>query len=215
MEGNLSWRHALAFLVTLTSAWLIWNGTRLVLTEPDRSKHMPVMHVSLARPPAPPAPPKVVPKPPKPTVQKPVAARTPLETSPHAIGPPPMTNAPVAAQNTSSSPPAPPAPPAPSENVPLQNTYLATVREAIEEQKRYPDSKDARLQQPSGIVTVWLVLNRSGELVNSGIENSAGSLLDRAAKESVKRASFPPFPASAWPNEQQHRFTAELNFHSQ
>ena len=75
--------------------------------------------------------------------------------------------------------------------------------------------KDARLQQPSGIVTVWLVLNRSGELVDLGIENSAGSILDRAAKDSVKRASFPPFPASAWPNEQQHRFTAELNFHPQ
>ena len=36
MEGNLSWRHALAFLVTITSAWLIWNGTHLILTEPDR-----------------------------------------------------------------------------------------------------------------------------------------------------------------------------------
>lgn len=215
MEGRISWRHTLALIVTLTSAWLIWTGTHLVLTEPDRIKHMPVMHVSLARPPAPPAPPKVVPKPPKPVVQKAVAARKPLETSPHAIGPPPATNAPVAAQNASSAPPAPPAPPAPAENLSLQNTYLATARAAIEEEKRYPMSKDARLQQPSGTVTVWFVLNRSGELQDAGVVQSAGSILDRAATESVKRASFPPFPASAWPNEQQHRFTADLYFHPQ
>src|SRR5271156_4874432 len=107
MEGILSWRHALALLITLTSAWLIWNGTHLVLTEPDRFPHTPLMHVALATPPAPPAPPKVVPTPPKPIVQKQVASRTPTETSPHAIGPSVANNAPVTSQNTTSTPPEP------------------------------------------------------------------------------------------------------------
>jgi len=211
MDRSFSWRHTLAFLITIVSAVLIWNGTHLVLTEADRTPHTPLMHVSLAKPSPPaPQPPKVVPKPPKPVVQKQVASRAPLETSPHAIGPP-VSNAPVTNQNA--SPPSPPAPAAPSENLSLQNTYLIAVRGAVEEQKRYPMSKDARLQQPSGTVTVWFVIGRSGELVDSGVEQSAGSILDRAAIESVKRASFPPFPAGAWPSESQHRFTVDLNFH--
>ena len=211
MEGNLSWRHALAFFVTLTSAWLIWHGTRLVLTEPDRLAHTPLMHVSLREPP-PPAPPKVQPKPPKPIVQKPVASRTPIETSPHAIGPP-VTNTAPAAQQTAA--PAPPAPQTPPENVSLESTYRASVNAAINEQKRYPMSKDARLQQPTGTVIVWFTLNRDGQLQDAGIEESAGSILDRAALESVRRASFPPFPQGVWPGETQLRFKADLYFHPQ
>jgi protein TonB len=214
MEGSFSWRHALALLVTLTSAWLIWTGTRLVLTEPDKTAHMPLMHVSLVTPPAPPAPPKVAPKPPKPVVTKQVASRTPVETSPLGRGPQ-TTDAPVTNQPASPSPPAPPAPAAPAENLSLENTYISTVHAAIEEQKRYPMSKDARLQQPSGTVTVWFVLNRSGALVESGIEQSAGSILDPAALASVKRASFPPFPTDAWTNESQHRFKVEIYLHPQ
>jgi periplasmic protein TonB len=213
MEEHLSWRHALALFVTLTSAWLIWHGTRLILTEPSRARHLPLMHVSLASPPAPPAPvlPKVVPKPPKPVVPKQVATRTPIQTSPHAIGPP-VVNAPVTSQNVAPSPPSPPAPAAPAENLSLESTYLASARAAIEQEKRYPMSKDARLQQPSGTVTVWFVLNRAGELQDIGIAGSAGSILDRAAIESVRRTTFAPFPTELWPRDSQHRFIVYLRF---
>ncbi len=217
MEEYFSWRYALALLVTIASAWLIWNGTHLVLTEPDRLHQAPVIHVSLAHPPAPPAPvpPKVVPKPPKPVADK--AGR-----DPHAGGNLrtcdrdrlSRPNAPVST-TASASPPSPPAPPAPVGNVSLQSTYISSVHAAIEQQKRYPMSKEARLQQPSGTATVWFVLNRAGELQESGIEESAGGILDRAALESVHRATYPPFPATTWPGEEQHQLhRSELHFSS-
>jgi protein TonB len=214
MEGNFSWRHALALLITLTSAWLIWNGTRLVLTEPDRAPHTPLMHVSLAKVETPPAPPKVVPKPPKPVVAKQVASRTPIETSPRAIGPP-VANASVSSQNANPSPPAPPAPAAPAENVSLESTYEASVHAAIEQEKRYPMSKDARLEQPSGTVVLWVTLNRAGELEDVSIEQSAGSILDRAAIETVRRTTYPPFPASVWPNDSKARLKVPIHFSPQ
>jgi len=213
-SGGFSLRHALAFFVTFVAAVMFWYGTHLVLSEADKTPHTPVMHVSLARPPAPPAPtpPKVVPKPPKPVVQKRVASRTPRENSPHGTAPP-ASNAPVSNKDASPTPPAPPAPPAPSEDMSAQNTYFVAVRAAVEEQKRYPDSKDARLQQPSGTVIVWFTLDRTGQLLDSGIEQSAGSILDRAARDSVRRATFPPFPSGAWPGESQHRFSVDLKLH--
>jgi protein TonB len=213
MEGQFSWRHALALLITLTSAWLIWNGTRLVLTEPDHAAHAPVMHVSLAQPPAPPVPvpPKVVPKPPKPVVQKQVASRTPIVQSAHAVGPP-ITNAPVASQNANPTPPAPPAPAAPAENMSLELAYESSVHAAIEEEKRYPMSKDARLSQPQGTVVLWVTLSRAGELEDVTIEQSAGSILDRAAIETVKRTTYPPFPSGVWPNDSRARLKVPIHF---
>jgi periplasmic protein TonB len=210
MEGNLSWRSALALLIALTSAWLIWHGTRLILTEPDRLGHAHLMHVSLASPPAPPAPPKVVPKPPKPVVQKKVASRTPVETSPHGMAPPP-TNVPETSANTAPSP-EPQSSPAPQENLSLENTYNSSCYAAIEEQKRYPQSKDARLQMPSGTVVVSFVLDRSGALQSAAVSQSAGSILDRAAIESLHRAQCPPFPGGVWPGQPQHSFTINLRF---
>lgn len=215
MESNFSWRHVLALLITLSSAWLIWTGTHLVLTEPDHSHPAPLMHVSLAHPPAPPAPPKVVPKPPKPVITKPVASRTPIQTSPRAIGPPVAVNAPVTSQNAAPSTPAPTAPATPPQNVSLESAYFASVRAAVEEQKRYPMTKDARLEQPSGTVTVAFVLNRSGELLSSEVTGSAGSILDRAALESVRRTTYPPFPSDAWPGASQHSFQVDLRLHPQ
>ncbi|HTW34050.1 MAG TPA: energy transducer TonB [Rhizomicrobium sp.] len=216
MEGGISWRHILALLITLTSAWLIWNGTHLVLTEADHSPRTPVMHVSLAKPPAPPVPvpPKVVPKPPKPIVQKQIASRTPVETSPHAIGAP-VTNAPVASQNANPSPPAQPAPAAPAENISLELAYEASVHAAIEQEKRYPMSKDARLEQPSGTVVLWVTLDRAGELEDVSIEQSAGGILDRAAIETVRRTTYPPFPSGIWPNDSKARLKVPIHFSPQ
>jgi len=173
------------------------------------------MHVSLATPPAPPAPPKVIPKPPKPVVTKQVVSRTPIETSPHAIGPTVAANAPVTSQNAAPATPTPPAPAAPAENTTLESAYEASVNQAIQEQKRYPMSKDARLTQPKGTVVLWITLNRAGELQDAVIDESAGSILDRAAIETVHRTSYPPFPASIWPNDSRARLKVAIHFSPQ
>ncbi len=216
MEQQFSWRHAFALLVTFAAALTVWFGTRLILTEPPRPPIVHLMHISLAPPPAPPAP-VVLPKPapPKPAVVKQRVTRTQSVPTPTTNGPVVATSAPLSAETSQSSSPAPPSTAPAAANVSLQSTYINSVRAAVEEQKRYPMSKDARLQQPQGTVTVWFILNRDGSLVDSGIEVSAGNLLDRAALESVRRATFPPFPASVWPGEAQHRFQTELYYKPQ
>jgi protein TonB len=212
-EEHLSWRHALALITTVTAALLIWNGTHLVLTEPERSSSGSSMHVSLAQPPAPPAPPKQIPKPPKPIASKQPASRAPIVPSQHAVGPPVIADAAIASENSTSSPPGQPTPSAgPVANVSLESTYFASVLAAVEQQKRYPMTKDARLQHPRGTVIVLLVLDRSGKLLDSSIAQSAGSILDRQALETVQRASYPPFPATVWPSETQHRFEVSVYF---
>src|SRR3974390_2701307 len=147
MEEGFSWRYPFALLVTITAAWLIWHGTRLVLTEPDHQRATSLMHVSLASPPAPPAPPKVVPKPPKRAVARQKVTRSSQALPTRSTnGPIVATNAPLATQTSETAVPAPATP----ANVSLQSTYIASIREAVEQQKRYPMSKDARLQQPQG-----------------------------------------------------------------
>jgi protein TonB len=211
MTEHFSWRHVLAFLVTIVAVWLIWSGTRLVLTEPVHKPQPNLMHISLASPPAPVVPPKVTPKPPKPVASKTPSQRTPVETPSHTPGPPVVENAPVSAQ--ASAPPAPAAPPAqPPDSAAVNSSYAARVRAAIEAQKHYPMSKDARLEQPRGTVGVWVELTRDGTIVDAGIEESAGSILDRQALETVRRATYPPFPAGAYPGQSQQRFAASLNF---
>jgi len=69
------------------------------------------------------------------------------------------------------------------------------------------------MQRPSGRVVVWFVLNRNGQLQDVGIVDSSNSiLLDNAALTTVRRASFPAWPDSAWAGQSTHRFTATLDF---
>ena len=215
MEGNFSWRHALAFLVTITSAWVIWRGTHLVLTEPDHFAHTPLMHVSLQAPPTPPAPPKVQPKPPKPIVQKQVASRTPLETSPHAIGPPVTNNAPVTSQNATPTPPSPPAPAGPTENMTLEFDL------SRERGLGHQPAEALSAVEGCAIATTQRHGRRVADLGSAGQPAGCrhraigGSLLDRAALESVHRATFAPIRDDLWPGESKVRFTANQYFHPQ
>jgi protein TonB len=95
----------------------------------------------------------------------------------------------------------------------LEGEYIAKLRATIDGAKRYPTGRQASQQRPQGSVKLWFVLNRAGALVELGVfPGEASFLLEDAAKAAVRRSSFPPFPASAWPSDEQHKFTTELNF---
>ena len=93
----------------------------------------------------------------------------------------------------------------------LSRLHLSDV--TIDAAKRYPTGRQASQQRPQGSVKLWFVLNRTGALVELGVFlGDASFLLEDAAKAAVRRSSFPPFPAGAWPSDEQHKFTTELNF---
>ena len=69
--------------------------------------------------------------------------------------------------------------------------YLNKIRSLIEENKKYPFI--ARRKGIEGKVLLIFTINKKGYLQNIKIEKSSGyAILDKAAIESVKKAS--PFP---------------------
>ena len=61
--------------------------------------------------------------------------------------------------------------------------------------------------------TADIVIERDGSVVDSGIESSSNSmLLDDAARKTINRAAFAPFPEDSYKGESTHRFTADLEF---
>ena len=109
--------------------------------------------------------------------------------------------------------PRPLAPPAQPTTAADDDAYAARVRAYLESIKHYPTSKEARLQRPRGTVNVWVVVNRSGDMKEAGIEDSSGSMiLDGAALNTVRGASYPAFPPDAFKGQATHRFTVQLNY---
>lgn len=108
--------------------------------------------------------------------------------------------------------PAAPPPPPPIASNP-EGAFTALLRAQINASKRYPTGRDISLQRPKGKVVVWFTLLRSGTVQDAGIEDSSDSIaLDQAALSTVRRASFPSFPDTAWPDQASHKFTATLDF---
>jgi len=106
-----------------------------------------------------------------------------------------------------------PAPPAPESSHESEDHYIAGVRSHLEAIKRYPTSREARLEHPVGRVEIWFILDHAGKLEDVGIEKSSGSpILDQAAISTVKRGEYSAFPTDAWKGEATHRFTVQLNF---
>ncbi len=94
-----------------------------------------------------------------------------------------------------------------------EDSFVGRIHAALEANKRYPTGREASQQRPTGIVKVWFVLSRSGALIDCGVaEPSPSILLDKAALSTVRRASFPAMPEDAWPGQEQHRFSAQLEF---
>lgn len=168
-------------------------------------------------PPPKPEPPKPVPKPtpkpePKPEpkrVAKPVSKPTPAPVTPviakAAPAPAPVTP-PVAP---------PPAPAAPKvDTAALEGGYMQGLRSDVDRFKQYPSGRQASLERPTGDVVVWMLVDRAGNVLDSGIEKPASSmLLNRAASTSLKRIKqVKPFPEQAFGGRNQHRFTATFNY---
>jgi protein TonB len=88
------------------------------------------------------------------------------------------------------------------------NAYNALVFGHLQKFKRYPPAAGGKI----GKVVVRFVLNRAGEVIDSALTKSSGNdVLDRAALETLRRASpFPRFP-DAKPDTQD-TYTAPISF---
>ncbi|SDF34715.1 outer membrane transport energization protein TonB [Pseudomonas extremaustralis] len=146
-----------------------------------------------APPPPPPPPPKPLPKPAPKPVPKPVVAK-PTPT------PPPVAAKPAPAAVAQAAPtPAPPAPPK-VDGQALEGGYLKGLRNELDTYKQYPTGRQASLERPSGDVVVWLLVDRQGRVLDSGVQTPASSmLLNRAAANSLRRIKqVKPFPEQAF-----------------
>ncbi|MHA4980389.1 MULTISPECIES: energy transducer TonB family protein [Pseudomonas] len=186
-----------------------------VIPEPvvEQEPPPPVIEDEEAEPAPPPPPPKPLPKPkpePKPKpVPKPVVAKpTPAPT------PPPVAAKPAPAAVAQAAPtPAPPAPPK-VDGQALEGSYLKGLRNELDTYKQYPTGRQASLERPSGEVVVWLLVDRQGRVLDSGLQTQASSmLLNRAATNSLRRIKqVKPFPEQAFGGRNEQRFTATFNY---
>ncbi|MDF2793958.1 MAG: energy transducer TonB [Pseudomonas orientalis] len=175
----------------------------------------PVIEDEEAEPAPPPPPPKPVPKPePKPK-PKPVPKPAPVVAKPTPTPtPPPVTAKPAPAAVAQAAPtPAPPAPPKVDSQA-LEGGYLKGLRNELDTYKQYPTGRQASLERPSGEVVVWLLVDRQGRVLDSGLQTQAPSmLLNRAATNSLRRIKqVKPFPEQAFGGRNEQRFTATFNY---
>jgi protein TonB len=174
----------------------------------------PLIEDEEAAPAPPPPPPKPLPKPepkPKPKpVPKPVVAKTAPTPQPVAAAKPVP---PVAAPAAPVAAPAPPAPPK-VDGQALEGGYLKGLRNELDTYKQYPTGRQASLERPSGEVVVWLLVDRQGRVLDSGVQTQASSmLLNRAATNSLRRIKqVKPFPEQAFGGRNEQRFTATFNY---
>ncbi|AQT93543.1 MULTISPECIES: energy transducer TonB family protein [Pseudomonas] len=186
-----------------------------VIPEPvvEQEPPPPVIEDEESEPAPPPPPPKPLPKPkpePKPKpVPKPVVAKpTPAPT------PPPVAAKPAPAPVAQAAPtPAPPAPPK-VDGQALEGGYLKGLRNELDTYKQYPTGRQASLERPTGEVVIWLLVDRQGRVLDSGLQTQASSmLLNRAATNSLRRIKqVKPFPEQAFGGRNEQRFTATFNY---
>ncbi|TBU95792.1 energy transducer TonB family protein [Stutzerimonas kirkiae] len=156
----------------------------------------------------PPPPPKPKPKPPEPKPQPP----KPVAPKPQVAKPAPAPVAPQPAPAAKPAP-APAAVQAPKVDIAaLESSYIAALYAELEKYKQYPRGREASLQRPVGDVVVWLLIDRSGKVLDSGIEKKASNLLlNRAAQASLRRIEkVRPFPRDVFGGKDRYRFNATL-----
>lgn len=186
-----------------------------VVPEPvvEQEPSPPVIEDEEAEPAPPPPPPKPLPKPepkpkpkpvPKPVVAKPTPTPTPAPVAAKAAPAPVAQAAPT---------PAPPAPPK-VDGQALEGGYLKGLRNELDTYKQYPTGRQASLERPTGEVVVWLLVDRQGRVLDSGLQTQASSmLLNRAATNSLRRIKqVKPFPEQAFGGRNEQRFTATFNY---
>ncbi|MEM7254205.1 MAG: energy transducer TonB [Pseudomonadota bacterium] len=86
--------------------------------------------------------------------------------------------------------------PAPGGGAQGKSNYLAQLRRWLEKHKKYP--RRARKRGQQGRTLLVFVMDRNGNVLESKIRESSGSpLLDRAARDMLKRAQpLPKLPSS-------------------
>ncbi|WP_207272234.1 energy transducer TonB, partial [Pseudomonas sp. GW460-12] len=144
------------------------------------------------------------PKPqPKPVITKTAPTAPPVA----AAKPAPPVIAPAAPT------PAPPAPPKVDSQA-LEGGYLKGLRNELDTYKQYPTGRQASLERPTGEVVIWLLVDRQGRVLDSGLQTQASSmLLNRAATNSLRRIKqVKPFPEQAFGGRNEQRFTATFNY---
>lgn len=173
------------------------------LPEPDPE---PVVELPEPPPKPKPKPPEPKPQPPKPKPQVAKPAPTPTPTPPAPPQAAVAKAAPVAAPVAAPAPPVAPRVDAAA----IEGRYTAALRADLERYKKYPSGREASLQRPEGDVVVWLLVDRSGNVVDSGIETKAKNmLLNKAAQASLRRLEkVTPFPQEAFGGKDRYRFTA-------
>lgn len=159
-------------------------------------------------------PPKPKPKPPEPKPQPPKPKPQVAKPAPPQPAPPPAVAPAVASKPAAAATPAAPPPPAPPKvNIAaLENSYIAALHAELEKYKQYPRGREASLQRPEGSVVIWLLIDRGGKVLDSGIEKKAVSmLLNKAAQTSLRRIEqVRPFPEAVFEGRDKYRFIATL-----
>ncbi|MCU1730268.1 MULTISPECIES: energy transducer TonB [unclassified Pseudomonas] len=159
-------------------------------------------------------PPKPKPKPPEPKPQPPKPKPQVAKPAPPQPAAQPAVAPAVASKPPAAATPAPPPPPAPPKvNIAaLENSYIAALHAELEKYKQYPRGREASLQRPEGSVVIWLLIDRGGKVLDSGIEKKAVSmLLNKAAQTSLRRIEqVRPFPKAVFEGRDKYRFIATL-----
>ncbi|MDE2081437.1 MAG: TonB family protein, partial [Burkholderiales bacterium] len=127
--------------------------------------------------------------------------------------PPPPVAAPAPPPPTITPPTPAPVRAAAAAALPPEQVYAERLLAYVNSIKRYPSSREARQLRPQGTVKVWLEIDRTGQLLASGVEASAGVLLlDQEALRTVRNGRYPAFPADAFGNQPKHRFVVAMEY---
>ena len=199
--------------------WLLASGLgRKGLELIRKPMEAVVIQEVILPPPPPPPPPKELPRPDPLTPRTdsappPVVPELPAPILAPAAAPPPAKDIPVPQVATPAALVAAPVDAGKAQVASLEGEYVGKVRAMLNTTKRYPTGRQASQTRPQGRVKVWFTLSRQGALLDAGmLESSNNNLLDDAALATVRRGSYPPFPNDTWPGQEQHKFSAEIEF---
>ena len=119
----------------------------------------------------------------------------------------------VLAQNAITAEPVRSAAPAQAARANPDDVYVAELRSYLNGIKRYPTSREARQLRPQGTVKLWLTLDRSGQLLDVGVESSSGSIiLDNEALRTVRNGRFPAIPPEAFTGQASRKFIVPIEY---
>ena len=155
----------------------------------DLSNAIPIS-MEMYRPTPPPEPPK------------PVKPKTPKNV---------VTSEAPDAEMQASETPAEPSPPQQSQPAaPGTPSYASLVAGILQRNKRYP--REALLNEQTGTVLTYFVINHQGHVIAYRIEQRSGVLLlDQEVLSLLKRVNFPPIPDDGG-NPERREFTVPVVF---